>query len=679
MSPKPLYDFDFDHEDDDSPGIDHLDWSEPSSSMDNFSKYDNYSQYGSSDRWGSNRKRSLLDLVNNDDDIESSRQNLNRREEDSLMQLLSNDDIQELSSRPYLFDSSSELEEDGSLMQLLNNEDLFDSSVKQDDGSLMQFLSNQSHDSSLRQPDTFGPDLDFTSDNIDQHSISRQPDLFGPDLQFTSDPSMHFQLDQYYDDIQEPQEVYDETPLSDLLREQDAYKSKYDHLQRLELQLEIESSEEATAKGLSVLKSARDRLDHGTIPAIRNELSSWYASLTAAIELEQWMYLNGDYKSLTSNYLEGNAKDNESKDTSNDSTDNGIQGSVNKGVAVNRTIYGPLLCLLPPQKIAILLAHTALSSTMSAGDEGMKVVSLAIQIAQTLETEINVSRALRVRASKQKAKMSNPFEGAEGGDDVTHINMPKTDHEATKKIDLSGENLDVDKWVYTATHLQRFLDEISNVKSGSPEQKLLKGKGRIRPALVRKRCQEILLAEGFMQENGEAITQRPLSMNDFAEWDPAVKVKLGAALIQLLLEHTTYSKSRDAETGEPEPAFMHARKKIENRSRLKFQGLIKVHPDLLHVAMKSELSPESISLSQRFMQNSRCQPMVLPPRDWKSVHEGGYEFIKVDFMRTRQCKTQKVSTDYSIQDLMSLQFFISTSFLSRILFAVQTFLQCLRG
>jgi DNA-directed RNA polymerase len=201
--------------------------------------------------------------------------------------------------------------------------------------------------------------------------------------------------------------------------------------------------------------------------------------------------------------------------------------------------------------------------------------------------------------------------------------------------------MDIDKWVYTATHLQRFLDEISNVKSGSPEQKLLKGKGRVKPALVRRRCQEILLAEGYVQDRGDGAQQRPLSMNDFTEWDPVVKVKLGAALIQLLLDHTTYSKSRDVETGEPGPAFFHARKKIGGDS-MRFQGFITVHPDLHYLAMKAELEPENMLLSLKFTQNARCQPMVVPPKDWKSVNDGGYESIKVDFMRTRQCKSQKV-------------------------------------
>jgi len=34
---------------------------------------------------------------------------------------------------------------------------------------------------------------------------------------------------------------------------------------------------------------------------------------------------------------------------------------------------------------------------------------------------------------------------------------------------------------------------------------------------------------------------------------------------------------------------------------------------------------------------------VVPPKDRSDVRDGGYEILKVDFMRTRHCKTQKVS------------------------------------
>eukprot|EP00804_Cyclotella_cryptica_P010684 CCRYP_005499-RB/>CCRYP_005499-RB protein AED:0.03 eAED:0.03 QI:288/1/1/1/1/1/4/386/1180 len=608
MRPKPLYDFsEQENEEDDTINAPdrhsdadlQLDWIERSPSMDNFSKYDNYSQYSSSSgelkptpNEFNPGEGSLLDLLSQVDrrsthDEDFNSMNQNHQEDGSLLQLLSR---------------TEENGPSGSLLELLNNED-----YKSRPSSA--FTHNEEDDLRHYLNDSFRHDIDESSDRYD-HSPK--------------------------------EEIYDEAPLIELLKEESSTHSKYKDLQRTQLQLEIESSEEAIAKSLSVWKSARDRSDHGTIPVIRKELTAWYASLTAAIELEQWMYLNGDYRSLTSNHLPGNANridTDSSGDVPNDKSNASNRGTAKKNVARDRTIYGPLLCLLPPQKIAILLAHTALSSTIADGELGTKVVSLAVQIAQTLETEINVSRALRVRASKQRLKMLNFGDDVDEADNEPKF-VPKVGDDNAQESDDLGEH--IDKWVYTATHLQRFLDEISNTKSGSPDSNLPKGKGRVRPALVRKRCQEILHAEGFMQTNGSSsasANQRPLSMNDFAEWDPVVKVKLGAALIQLLLDHTTYSKSFNPETGEPNPAFLHSRKKLN--ADMRFHGFISIHPELYHTAMKAELSPDSMFFSQRFMQNTRCQPMVVPPKDWVNVNDGGYEIIKVDFMRTRQCKTQK--------------------------------------
>ena len=559
------------------------DFEEEDDSPDNFNKYDNYSQYGSSEG-------SLLDLLDQQDDQRSNP----GQEDESLLGLLNIDEEKPLSSNA---------ENERSLIDLLGNED---------------HLITSTND---RQR--------VLGDSTDSQANASLISLLGDDYS-----------------LEQTQENYDEAHLSSYLREHDTSKSKYDHLQRLQLQLEIESSEEATAKSLSVWESARERSDLSTIPVIRNELSSWYATLTAAIEQEQWMYLNGDNKSLTSDFLESNSdKEKNVEEDSTNGTYHGIRAK--KSQARDRTVYGPLLCLLPPQKIAILLAHTALSSTVAEGDTGTKVVSLALKIADTLETEINVSRALRVRASREKAKLANPFEKSQSDNNdeqLSNINIPETEGNALKTSRVSADNADIDKWVYTATHLQRFLDEVSNIKSGSPEQKLLKNRGRVNPNLVRRKCQEILLAEGFfIQDNDDSTSARPLSMNDFADWDPVVKVKLGAALIQLLLDHTTYSKTRNPKTGSLEPAFMYSRKKLSQNANMRFQGIINLHPKLIHLAMKTKLAPDSVFL---LTQNSRCQPMVIPPKDWTSFHDGGYEALKVDFMRTRQCKTQKVSAEW---------------------------------
>lgn len=596
--------------------------------MDNYSKYDNFSQY-SSPSFGERRygeEESLLQLLKKDLDTKPncnvphgqphSRDNQSRLPEDhgeeSLLGLLNGGQVEiDRGGQPRHAGREEE-----SLLDLLNNETGMD----------------------------YKPSSNFTENGENGiHRGSQPTDDSGDESLFRllngvatneNAPFTYPTTNGQHDTLQYPQpfeaEEHNEESLVGLLNEESTRHStdKYKELRRLQLQLEIESTEEAVMKCLSTWNSARDRSDHTTIPAIRKVVTSWYGSLTEAIELEQWLYLNGDNKTSSSSQL-----DTQSGEAGGESTNsNGLQKT---DVARDRTIYGPLLCLLPPQKTAILLAHTALSCSVAGGELGSKVVSLAIYIAQALETEVNVSRALRVRASQRKWKMNNL---EDEGDEVDGVVQMST--KPPNGSDSLSDNITVDKWVYTATHLKRFLDELSGNGATSGDQKPLKGQGRLRPALVRKRCQDILLAEGFMGEgddDGTTAPKRPISLTDFAEWDPVLKVKLGAALIRLLLEHTSFSKRRGSS---PEPAFFYSRKKT---GEMKFNGFVTIHPELLKIAMKEELSHDSSFISPRYMQNTRCQPMVVPPKDWKAVDDGGYETIKTEFMRTRHCKTQKVS------------------------------------
>ena len=443
-------------------------------------------------------------------------------------------------------------------------------------------------------------------------------------------------------------------------------QTKYKELYRLQMQLEAESTEEGMLKCLQVWNSARDRSDHETIPAVRRAVDSWYEPLAEAIELEQWLYLNNDYKTCTSTSQLVKEGDDEDDLSSTDNTPLTILGeggdddeSVSssrpdiddcdvdqKDVASHerprtvkdRSVYGPLLCLLPSRKIAVLLAHTASSISLADKDGESKVVSLAMKIAQVIEMEVNVSRTLRVRAAEKKLKAKS-FNNTAGDGDDNDDGSSKSDEVESDECDLP------DKYAYSPSHLQRFLNELSS-SGGSTGEKSMKSVGRVRPGLVRKRCKEILLVEGFdsfgEMDDKELIKQK--SLNTFNEWDPVKKVKLGAALIRLLLDHTTFSKPLCAGFGyaAPEPAFRYLRKKTSSG---KIHGCISIHPDLFKVAVEQELchTSRNIPLS---MHNNRVQPMVVPPKDWTDLNTGGYETIRVPFMRTRQCKTQKVSSNH---------------------------------
>lgn len=406
---------------------------------------------------------------------------------------------------------------------------------------------------------------------------------------------------------------------------------KYKDLNKLQLQLELESVEEAIANEASVWKAARGRSDYESIPAVKRVLDSWYGPLTEAIELEQWLFLNGDNKSCSSSLLDENG-DKSASDPDSDHPQHEHLRPTTRGIK-DRTVYGPLLCLLPARKIAVILAHTAFAISISGGDieykdMGSKVVELARRIAEAMETEVNISRALRVRAQQRKENLN--FQNDAGVNPDGNAPVVTENPEG-----IHSEAIAIDRWVYTATHLQRFLDDLSGEASG-----VLKGRGRVRPAKVQKRCKEILLAEGFTAKGlSESERNRKLSMNDFAEWDPVQHVKLGAALICMLLDHTTFSNpQKRGGHSYPEPAFRYVRKQTGNKEMYSY---ISLHPDLLNIAVKEEFS-STLSVVSPFpsMKNSRVQPMVVPPNEWTDFNSGGYETIRVPFMRTRHCKTQ---------------------------------------
>lgn len=619
MSTKPSYDFS-ERDDDDDDGEDdseyELRWPKRSSGLDGFSQYDNFDQYGSppdQSRGGEYaEEESLLNLLN-DESANGSHGSMDRmdqtdegRSEDvSLLQLLNRDDDVPNHSQPFSLNGNhprhQQNESGGSLLDLL-------------DGSTSDF-----------RPSPMG----LNGDAMKLHP--------------------HFTPEAAVED--------EAKPLHELLNEEtkDAdTDAKYRDLNRLQIQLEVESTEEAIRQCLDAWNSARDRSDYGTISAVKGAIDSWYGPLTEAIELEQWLYLNGDNKTCVHGLFHGEGEEEErpssSSDLDPDSSQDGMS-SPPKRMVQDRTVYGPLLCLLPPRKIAVLLAHGALSLGLAEGQQGSKVVSLALYIAQVLEMEVNVSRTLRVRAKEMKLRSDGGFNMNDDGDDESNNGASSGDMRAAaipsdiSEIGDRPKGVSIDGWVYTATHLQRFLDEISGGGGSTPGQKSLKGQGRYHPSKVQKRCKEILLAEGYVSSDGsgEEGDRKKVSMNDFEEWDPVKKVKLGAALIRMLLDHTTFSrpsKRRGRNAPPVEAAFRYSRRRTGEK---KFHGYISIHPDLMNIALNEEFTSSSSLLIAPSKLNTRVQPMVVPPNDWTDVNNGGYETIKVPFMRTRHCKTQKDS------------------------------------
>ena len=338
-----------------------------------------------------------------------------------------------------------------------------------------------------------------------------------------------------------------------------------DSLEDLELWLECEAQRESVLKYQNVIDGARERRDYASLNVVQKQILQWYPALKQAIEEEQKSYM---------------MKTKKKKD-------------------VNR--YGPFLCTLQPEKLAVIVAHESIMHTLQKGENGVSLTSLALRIGSAVEAEVNVQRALHKRLEEASERnKALELDGLLGDSEEESValadtaNLPHGDKE-------DGETIaHFEKWMYGPSHLQRFIEEAFSLEPSK--------KSRIRINHANQRARRILNSED--------------------EWGPSEKLKLGVVLLETLLENATISQN-----GRQEKAFSHEKRYIGDN---KITGRIYLHENLYKlVAQDSFCSLEAST--------TRYKPMVLPPRDWVGPDDGGYSWLKVDLMRTHGSKLQKVN------------------------------------
>ena len=344
------------------------------------------------------------------------------------------------------------------------------------------------------------------------------------------------------------------------------------NLEDMELWLECEAQRECTLKYQHVIDSARERKDYASLSMIQKQILHWYPSLKDAIEREQKAYLTKSAK---------------------------LKKDMNR--------YGPFLCTLPPQKLAVIVAHECVINTLQRGTNGVTLVSIAKMIGSAVEAEVNIQYVLQqqVEESRRVSKELNDDESdadSVNADGQSHIASPSTDSDLEEPDQEADHPKEIfSDWMYGATHLQKFIDE---AHKSDPSKKT-----RIRINSANRRARRLL--------------------RNSKEWREADKVKLGVALIEVLLQNAVIDQSE-----EPEKAFRYEKVYL---SKDKFVGRLFLHDKIYNMAVED-------SWANLEAATTRHKPMILPPRDWVAPDDGGYSWLKVDLMRTKGCKLQKVSS-----------------------------------
>lgn len=352
-----------------------------------------------------------------------------------------------------------------------------------------------------------------------------------------------------------------------------------DNLEDYQLWLECEAHLESAMKYQKVLSSARNRKDYGSLPMVQRQLVRWHDQLTASIEARQTDFVTKRRKFT----------------------------------------YGPYLCALPAQKLAVVTAHEAVTFLLLHSGKntqrGCLLSAIAQRIGDAVEEELDVQKVLRKRV--QDARQKRPVslqQGSSYGDNddddakqevrnTTQRLEDEENHEdGSTMVDVDSAQDDFDDmletWMYGASHLRKFIEEFTGKSKGQA--------ARRQSSFILKRARQLLERDG--------------------RWPIKEKIKVGVALLSSLIEEATVTIN-----GVEQKAFTYDRRRVKGRH----VGYVAICDEFFKMVTED-------SYQQLNPYSTRLKPMVVPSRKWVAPNDGGYCWLKVDLMRFHGCEMQRV-------------------------------------
>lgn len=326
--------------------------------------------------------------------------------------------------------------------------------------------------------------------------------------------------------------------------EQQMRRKKYRELYKRQVKIETEAWQQAATEYKDLMTEMCRKSLAPNLPFAQSLLLSWFEPLRDGILEEQKAYANREHRE-------------------------------------HRSMYGPYICQLPADMLAVITMHRLMALLLSDQEHGcVKVIHAAVVIGEAVEQEVRIFQLMN---SKKRSKDPEVCTNSLG--DVAN----EEELEATRQADLKSKKVVRDK-----------------VKKLVKQNKL-------------RRVDSILK---------HASTDEP--------WSTVIHVKLGSRLLELMLE-TSFVRapaSQDGDDfGELRPAFQHKFKNHVLRQNVnRIYGVIECDPLVL-----AEIDQSVRHMVMPYM------PMLVKPLPWKGFYEGGYLYLKSSIMRTQGAKEQRTA------------------------------------
>jgi DNA-directed RNA polymerase len=339
--------------------------------------------------------------------------------------------------------------------------------------------------------------------------------------------------------------------------------------EELQLWLECFAQREAVTRHQKLVEKARDRRAFDSMSLMQRHIVQWFQGLRDAIESRQKEFLSNQDRRRAS------------------------------------TRYGPFLCSLHPEKMAVILSQEAITQALlnsgKSGPDGIALVKMAKAIGSAVETEVVSQRRIkeRYRNTLSAAMKENLEETFDDNHDETSGNDGLQNALGSTESDHEKEFV-MEKWAFSASHLKLFWDDLKRMGMGKNKRSVQYAMRRAKQAMT----------------SGETWTDDDLT-------------HLGAALLSILMEQAMIE-----ENGKQEPAFRIEKRWANNATSSKSTSYVTIH-DKLH---KIFLEDEYMSWAAT---TTRHMPMIVPPTKWTGPRDGGYRWLQVNLMRTHGSNVQR--------------------------------------
>jgi DNA-directed RNA polymerase len=339
----------------------------------------------------------------------------------------------------------------------------------------------------------------------------------------------------------------------------------------LQLWLECSAQREAVLKYQKLVEKARDRKAFDSMGLMQRYIVQWYQALRDAIEIRQKEYLT------------------------------------NQDTRRGKKRYGPFMCSLHPEKMAVILSQEAITQALLSpgknGREGVPLVKMAMAIGSAVETEVISQRRMKERFVDMKVEENND------DNDDAETESEQGQHDSSS---VSGKKKEwaIDSWKFSASHLKMFMEDLNRMDPSI-------GKSKRAVAYAMRRARQ--------------------AMNSEANWRAEDLTHIGAALLSIFIEHAKVTMD-----GKDEPVFRVEKRWSENK---KTTSYIVLNDNLYALFLEEDF----LSLAAS---TTRHTPMIVPPSDWAGPKEGGYRWLQVDLMRTRGSNFQKEALEHGDLSLL---------------------------